>query len=547
MSMLMRVGKVAWLALIALALFALPVHAAEKVINLEEPAQVKPEDEAKKAEAKKATKVKGEEVKAVEAAPVLTPEQAKAKALMDDLAKEEAWRLDRAKFLTENYTKSGIARFNELDYVTAKAEFEKALQQDPANKEAKEYLRKTEAILGLRQRPIIQDVTEQVNIEREIAMQHMKVGFNKAQEKLAKGEYDEAVAQFERVRELIRWISPYTNVEPYNTQTEDFIKRAETERAAKKALDKENERKQAEEVARMNEQYLRDRYEQRIARLLAKGRDLLAEARYEEAESIAMNVLEIDPMNSEAKKLREIAFDAGLSHQRAETSRNDEEQTLLTWATSKEAQVPYSDKLVYPKNWAEIIKRQVMPIGAETEQEAPWVPDLKAKLEQKVSFDFAETPLGDVVTFLQQITNATIILDQKALSGLPNQEVTLKVTEMKLSQALDWILNLVNLQYALKDNAIFISTPEAVGGDSQLKLYDVTDVTLEIRDFPGNLQALRDRIGTSSGSGTQTTMGDWDQGVDGGDEPAGTFTGETLVKFIQDTIAPNTWQGTEGP
>ena len=89
---------------------------------------------------------------------------------------------------------------------------------------------------------------------------------------------------------------------------------------------------------------------------------------------------------------------------------------------------------------------------------------------------------------------------------------------------------------ALGDEAAFEEVAK------ELHKYDVTDVTLEIRDFPGNLQPLRDRIGTSSGHGAQTQMGEW--GYDGvaRDEPAGTFTSETLVKFIQDTVAPGSWQ-----
>ncbi len=177
---------------------------------------------------------------------------------------------------------------------------------------------------------------------------------------------------------------------------------------------------------------------------------------------------------------------------------------------------------------------------------------LKGKLEQKVSFDFAETPLRDVVTFLQEVTNATIFLDEKAMADLDDPLVTLKVNEMKLSQALDWILVSVDLKYALKDEAIFISTEEEVGGDAILKLYDVTDVILEIRDFPGNLAMLRDRVGTSSstgGGGAGVDLGDQDWGPgwgegDGGSK-GGTFTADSLIKFIKDTIAPGTWQDVE--
>ena len=82
-------------------------------------------------------------------------------------------------------------------------------------------------------------------------------------------------------------------------------------------------------------------------------------------------------------------------------------------------------------------------------------------LKQKVSFDFAETPLRDVVTFLQGITNATVILNPKALKGTAHADVTLKVTDMPLSQALDWIAHLSGLSCVIREGAIFITDGEA--------------------------------------------------------------------------------------
>ena len=536
MSMLAKIGKFGWVAVMVLGLLALPATAADKVIDFggkDKPAE-KPTDKSAEKPAGK-TAEQPQDVKAGDAA---------GETLLQQLTKEEKWRQERARFLAEHYTQSGIARFNELDYEAAKAEFEKALQQDPTKKDAKEQLRKVDTILGVRQGPIIQDVSKTLNWQYELVKQEMKVGFDKAEAAFTKGQFAESLEMFKKVRDMITWLGPYTDVEPYKSKTEDYVKKAATEKDLQEKLQKEAERKKADEVARMNEQYLRDRYDLRIAKLLGKSRDLLQEARYEEAKGTAEGVLELDPQNIEAMKLRDISFNSGLSYAKVETARNSNEQTLLTWSQTKEAQVPYSEILIYPSNWAEIIKRQVAAIGTDTEEEPPWMPDLKGKLEAKVSFDFVETPLQDVVTFLQQITAATIILDAKSLSGLASPEVTLKVTDMKLNQALEWILSQVGLQYALNNNAILIGSAEAVGGDALLKLYDVTDVTLDIRDFPGNLQALRDRVGTSnSGSGATTTMEDpWGNE---GDKAGGqtTFTGETLVDFIKKTIAPGTWTG----
>lgn len=118
-------------------------------------------------------------------------------------------------------------------------------------------------------------------------------------------------------------------------------------------------------------------------------------------------------------------------------------------------------------------------------QPPPWLSDIRKTLALKISFDFIETPLRDVVHFLQSITNATIILDPKAVKELANPEVTLKVTDMKLGLALDWILSMVDLGYAYADGAIYISSEQRVSKKASLKLHHVTNVSVEVRDGPG--------------------------------------------------------------
>jgi len=204
--------------------------------------------------------------------------------------------------------------------------------------------------------------------------------------------------------------------------------------------------------------------------------------------------------------------------------------------------VPYSDMLVYPDNWAEIAKRQVTDIGAEPEEVEPWRHELERSLGDPVSFDFHQTPLQDVVTFLQAITNVQIFVSSKAIEQRDDPRVTLKVSDMGLGKALEWILKDFELAYALKDNAIYISTPDDVAGEATTRFYDVTDIIVKIRDFPGNLKALHERVGTATGGDAGTDwgpigIGDWD--AQGKDED--TQTPEGLIDLIKRTIAPGTW------
>ena len=513
MATMMRIGKLGWAAVAALALLALPAGAQDKLADLAN-GKDQPQD--------------------------LRAGEPAADALLQQLAKEEKWRRERAEFLAEHYTKAGIARFNDLEFEAAKAEFEKALQQDPARTDARDYLRKTDAILGIRTAGLAKDLADKVRIEQEIARQQMKVAFDAAKALLDKGEYDDAIAKFQRVRDLAQWLAPHMNVEPMKTQAEDCLKKAESGRTARQAREKELERTRAAAVAQAHEQQVRDRQEQRIASLLAKGRTLLAEGRYAEAQTMAESVLELDPANTEARKLRDLAFNAGVANLTAETNRNAAQELQLQVAQMRQAQVPNTRPLTYPADWDRIAKRKAQSIGTENEQEPPWMPDLKAKLEQKVSFDFVETPLQDVVTFLQQVTGSNIVLDQKSLSGMPRADITLKVTDMKLGQALDWIVEQADMRYALRNSAIFIGDRKAVRGQPQLRFYDITDLTMEVRDFPGDLRLLNQRTGNSIGSGPDVSGPEiWNEPKDPKDP---VITGKTIEDLIKRTIDPDDWE-----
>ena len=83
-------------------------------------------------------------------------------------------------------------------------------------------------LLGLRSMPIIDEVKKRALWERDLAMHEMKVGFDNASELLAKGDYDGGIAKLERVRELCRWLEPYTPaVGPYKTKIEEALKKGE--------------------------------------------------------------------------------------------------------------------------------------------------------------------------------------------------------------------------------------------------------------------------------------------------------------------------------
>ena len=119
-----------------------------------------------------------------------------AEEILDGVRRQHNIRQQRNAYLSETYTKSGIALYKELNYDAAKTDFEKALEYDPNNIGAKENLRKTEMILGLRDarfNRILGQIVEEKQVERELAYHETKVAFAGARELMANQQYVEAI------------------------------------------------------------------------------------------------------------------------------------------------------------------------------------------------------------------------------------------------------------------------------------------------------------------------------------------------------------------
>ncbi|MFH0910342.1 MAG: hypothetical protein V1918_02360 [Planctomycetota bacterium] len=117
-----------------------------------------------------------------------------------------------------------------------------------------------------------------------------------------------------------------------------------------------------------------------------------------------------------------------------------------------------------------------------------------------VSFDFEEAPLGAVLYFFQDKVKANLVVAPTVDLDAP---VTMKVKDMTLGRALNWVLRLNNLHLSIEDEALYIYT-EPTEKKMSLKLYPVGDLILpsqEYRPSPG--EALGEETGTQTGEGAR--------------------------------------------
>lgn len=115
-------------------------------------------------------------------------------------------------------------------------------------------------------------------------------------------------------------------------------------------------------------------------------------------------------------------------------------------------------------------------------------PKLVAGLNQRITLDVRDMPIGDVVGLLRTMTAVNWVVDPPLLlEDAP--KVTLQVREMGLDKVIAWVARVSSVTIAPIDGAWFV-TRRPLPGRSITRIYDVSDLTMDIKDFPGKELSL---------------------------------------------------------
>ncbi|MBE7462593.1 MAG: hypothetical protein HS116_03765 [Planctomycetes bacterium] len=94
------------------------------------------------------------------------------------------------------------------------------------------------------------------------------------------------------------------------------------------------------------------------------------------------------------------------------------------------------------------------PVEVKLDAQPPeWVNEIRKNMRRKVDFEFVDTPLSEAVGFLQSLTKTTIVIDPALANAAA---VTLKVTDMRIDLALEWIAKLSEGETELRDGAYYL-------------------------------------------------------------------------------------------
>ncbi len=268
------------------------------------------------------------------------------------------------------------------------------------------------------------------------------------------------------------------------------------------------------------------------------------ENRYRDAITITDAILKARPDDGTAQALRENAqaLLEDIRHKKliAKIEQVDTQERNKYFENLKEKSIPYNDLMQYTDEdeWKDIKGRaqredpekRLEENREHTERlklapspsQRPIPQEMQMKLEERLSIEFIDTPLRDVISFLQEKSKMNFFLDKDA----PDTSVNIKLDDVPLSVILEYILP-KDLGYVVKGNIVHVTLEPL-----ELRVYDVRDLLINLEDR----QDLTAQVGATVEEEGASSKGEGKDTFDRVNE---------IIDLIISTIEPASWSVNE--
>jgi len=442
---------------------------------------------------------------------------------------------------------------------------EQAMLLDPTNKAAKDL--KLEADVQLKISPAIKEkIGDQFlmlpNLRLQAAMQNLQNSIALAQQLYAEGRFAEAMAEWRRAETYVQLLSVSTDVSARAAQVQRGMATTEAAYREDQARISAAAKAEAELVAAGRIEEIRGREDQRRGMLVDEMERLIEEKKFDEASDIVNDLEykdksdELVPMYRKRIAEAEHRYTMGRTNAARESGDLRLDQLVASQETVPDRLFNYPDK----EFWKNVVERREPVTYPSTEVAlTPEDAVVQEQLQQKFTFSFQETPLDQVVEFLQQVTPPSYVLLRQdvPMDGAP---VTLDV-ETTLEKALNHIKTLTGLSWKVEDGVIKIGSAESLRV-YEMRVYGVRDLLISTEDVTSgtgqqNNNSRGGAGGTTGGSSTgfggtgfqfggdvyaqRSNRGDDDDDDD--DEGYGDITdrAENLILLIKQACGTETW------
>jgi len=164
---------------------------------------------------------------------------------------------------------------------------------------------------------------------------------------------------------------------------------------------------------------------------------------------------------------------------------------------------------------------------------------LRKLSSQRVSLEFENMFLEEIVDYLRASTGLNIIIHQEVLQRYGEDELrfTIRLKNLRLKSALKLLLGMRDLTATYRDGVLVIVSQDSVHRGVVTRVYDVRDLLFRIRDFPGPSVELASP-GNPGGALTGATFTIEEEG----NSP---ITEDFITEIITTNTAGNSWDENE--
>jgi type II secretory pathway component GspD/PulD (secretin) len=269
-------------------------------------------------------------------------------------------------------------------------------------------------------------------------------------------------------------------------------------------------------------------------------------ADYEEAESLAKQVLEKDPRNEKAEELRDASFRAGRTAVHADYVQRKKEQFRRWEESLREMQIPWTPTITNPdpEFWNEITqlraKRRGFDLSQKTSESERALREQLKTVQLPLPKVKEQESLTAVIDIVKTVTGLPIVVDPAAEAAATSAGVVFNFSlehKVTAEQALNLIVGMVGdtVTWTIKHDVVLITTKEKARGKPVIVNHDVQDLIFGLTDFIGpriNQIRLIDKMQDDDGGGPFGGIGEKPKLIEPGD----------LSTLIQENVAVGTWQ-----
>lgn len=320
---------------------------------------------------------------------------------------------------------------------------------------------------------------------------------------------------------------------------------------------------QEQEARRLTEDLLRQQQVQaaeqaqsrqaKINEQLDRARALQLDMKYEEALQVLDQVLFLSPNDPAALLMRDIIYDISLVRRYSDIRSNRGKEFSQLRIDNLEASQPITDLMTFPNDWPRVSLNRGEPVSqAESPENRRVLAELETQRIPNVNFD---NPLGDVVSFLETVTQQNFDVDWQSLELLSIDEQTpvqLRLNNVSVKTVLDRLVDKVSdplapADWAIQDGIVQIASDEQLRRTTNLVLYDIRDLLIEVPDYQDapeiDLQSVLQS--QQGGGGGQSPFGGNQQGQND-EERDRQERIDQIIDIIQNNVDFEGWQANGG-